>query len=85
MPPKKSRTERLNISIDQTLKRQFDAVCALKGLSMSDIANNLIKGWVGENAPPGLLEGTTEDNNPPTSSSAKSTSGKGRGKGVKDD
>lgn len=82
MPPKKSRTERLNISIDQTLKRQFDAVCALKGLSMSDIANNLIKGWVGENAPPGLLEETTEDNNPPT----PSTSGKGRGKkGVQDD
>ena len=49
---------------------------------MSDIANNLIKGWVGENAPPGLLEETTEDNNPPTSSSAKSTSGKAkRGKG----
>ena len=82
MPPKKSRTERLNISIDQTLKRQFDAVCALKGLSMSDIANNLIKGWVGENAPPGLLEETTEDNNPPTPNS----SGKGRGKkGVQDD
>ncbi len=43
---------------------------------MSDIANNLIKGWVGENAPPGLLEEATEDNNPPTAS----TSGKGRGK-----
>ena len=54
MPRKK--TERLNLSIDQTLKRQFDAVCALKGLSMSDIAQQLIREWVFKNAPPGLLE-----------------------------
>jgi antitoxin component of RelBE/YafQ-DinJ toxin-antitoxin module len=54
MPRKK--TERLNLSIDQTLKRQFDAVCALKGLSMSDIAQQVIREWVFKNAPPGLLE-----------------------------
>jgi antitoxin component of RelBE/YafQ-DinJ toxin-antitoxin module len=54
MPSKK--VERLNLSIDQTLKRQFDAICALKGLSMSDIAQEVIKKWVLENAPPGLLE-----------------------------
>lgn len=54
MPRKK--TERLNLSIDQTLKRQFDATCALKGLSMSDIAQQVIREWVFKNAPPGLLE-----------------------------
>jgi antitoxin component of RelBE/YafQ-DinJ toxin-antitoxin module len=65
----KKKTERLNLSLDQTLKRQFDAVCALKGLSMSDIAQQVIREWVEKNAPPSLLaetEMTTQNEQPPT-------------------
>jgi antitoxin component of RelBE/YafQ-DinJ toxin-antitoxin module len=58
--PRQKRTERLNLTIDQTLKRQFDAVCALKGLSMSEINQKLIAQWVKENAPPGMLEESAE-------------------------
>ncbi len=74
--PRQKRTERLNLTIDQTLKRQFDAVCALKGLSMSEINQQLIAQWVKENAPPGMLEESAEseedDKSPATT--------KGRGK-----
>jgi antitoxin component of RelBE/YafQ-DinJ toxin-antitoxin module len=88
MPRKK--TERLNLSIDQTLKRQFDAVCALNGLSMSDIAQQIIREWVQKNAPPGLLEESEmahqQQDKPPTSStSAKGTGGKGKTKGADDE
>ncbi|NEP63856.1 MAG: hypothetical protein F6K31_44355 [Symploca sp. SIO2G7] len=63
MPRKK--TDRLNITIDQTLKRQFDAICALKGLKMSETTQMIIRQWVEENAPPGLL-GETEKQKPPS-------------------
>ena len=59
--PRPKRTERLNLTIDQTLKRQFDAICALKGLSMSEINQKLIAHWVKENAPPGMIEELTEE------------------------
>ena len=52
----KNKTERLSLSIDSTLKRQFDALCAIKGLSMSEINEELIKNWVEDNAPPGFFE-----------------------------
>ncbi len=76
--PRQKRTERLNLTIDQTLKRQFDAVCALKGLSMSEINQKLIAQWVKENAPPGMLEASVEsakDDKPLTP--AKGKGGKG--------
>ncbi|HBL59577.1 MAG TPA: hypothetical protein DDZ80_14130 [Cyanobacteria bacterium UBA8803] len=78
MPRKK--TERLNLSIDQTLKRQFDAVCALKGLSMSDIAQQVIREWVLKNAPPGLLE-ESESEMATQNGTPASTRGKTKGKG----
>jgi antitoxin component of RelBE/YafQ-DinJ toxin-antitoxin module len=59
--PRPKRTERLNLTIDQTLKRQFDALCALRGLSMSEINQELIAQWVKENAPAGMLEESTEE------------------------
>ncbi|HEY9297615.1 MAG TPA: hypothetical protein VIQ31_14855, partial [Phormidium sp.] len=54
MPKKK--TERLSLSIDSKLKRQFDAICAIKGLSMSEINESLISEWIQTNAPPGFFE-----------------------------
>jgi antitoxin component of RelBE/YafQ-DinJ toxin-antitoxin module len=58
---KKSRTERLNLSMDENLKRRFNTVCTWKGVNMSDVAHELIERWVEENAPPGLFDGS--DNN----------------------
>lgn len=59
--PRPKRTERLNLTIDQTLKRQFDAICALRGLSMSEINQELIAKWVKENAPPGMIAELTDE------------------------
>lgn len=53
--PRKSRTERLNLSMEEKLKRRFNTVCTWKGVNMSDVAHELIEKWVEENAPPGLL------------------------------
>jgi antitoxin component of RelBE/YafQ-DinJ toxin-antitoxin module len=53
---KSSKSDRLTVSIDATLKRQFDTVCTWKGLNMSDVAQSLIAEWVKTNAPPGILE-----------------------------
>ena len=74
--------ERLNLILDQTLKRQFDAICALKGLSMSDIAHQVIKEWVEKNAPPGFL--TTDISQPPATA-VGNAKGRGRGEKVKDE
>lgn len=71
--PRPKRTERLNLTIDQTLKRQFDAICALKGLSMSEINQKLIARWVEENAPPGMIEQLIEEE---PSAPAKAKGGK---------
>ncbi|MCJ8281708.1 MAG: hypothetical protein MJK14_18080 [Rivularia sp. ALOHA_DT_140] len=53
---RKSRTERLNLSIEEKLKRHFSTVCTWKGVNMSDVAHELIEKWVEENAPPGLFD-----------------------------
>ena len=52
---RKTRTERLTLSMEEKLKRRFNTVCTWKGINMSDIAHELIEKWVEENAPPGLL------------------------------
>lgn len=54
--PRKSRTSRLNLTIDERLKRQFGALCTLKDLNMSDVAHDLIECWVSENSSPEMLE-----------------------------
>ncbi len=53
---KSPKSDRLTISIDATLKRQFDTICTWKGVSMSDVAQSLIAEWVKTNAPPGIFE-----------------------------
>jgi antitoxin component of RelBE/YafQ-DinJ toxin-antitoxin module len=62
--PRQKQTERLNLAIDQTLKRQFYAICALRGLSMNEVNQELIAQCVKENAPPGLIEELTEEKQP---------------------
>ncbi|WP_313890600.1 plasmid partition protein ParG [Aetokthonos hydrillicola] len=52
---KKAKSDRLTVSIDSDLKRQFDTICTWKGLNMSDVTQLLISDWVKSNAPPGLL------------------------------
>ncbi|MCP2731965.1 plasmid partition protein ParG [Limnofasciculus baicalensis] len=54
--PKIKRDERLNITINESLKRQFDVICAIKGLSMSDGAQQAIVKWVKENSTDELLK-----------------------------
>ncbi|MDJ0733562.1 MAG: plasmid partition protein ParG [Nostocaceae cyanobacterium] len=53
--PRKTRTDRLNLSINENLKRRFNTLCTWKGVNMSDIAHELIEHWVEENTPPGLF------------------------------
>jgi hypothetical protein len=82
--PKKRQTDRMNLSIDLILKRQFTAVCTLKGLNMSDVVQDLIAVWLKENASPELLAAIQNepDDEPPASGTArpKGTGSKGRGK-----
>jgi hypothetical protein len=67
--PRKKRNERLNLTVDETLKRQFEAICALKGLSMSDGIQEAIAGWLKQNASPELLAAiqNESDDEPPAS------------------
>ncbi len=58
---RKTRTERLNLTMDENLKRRFNLVCTWKGVNMSDVAQELIEDWVDKNAPPGLF--TQENDN----------------------
>lgn len=53
---KTKRDERLNITISETLKRQFDVVCAIKGMSMSDAAQQAIGNWIKQNLTDELLK-----------------------------
>jgi antitoxin component of RelBE/YafQ-DinJ toxin-antitoxin module len=53
---RKTRTERLTLSMEEKLKRRFNTVCTWKGINMSDVAHELIERWVEENAPPGLFD-----------------------------
>ncbi|MBD2255193.1 ribbon-helix-helix domain-containing protein [Nostoc parmelioides] len=52
----KGNTDRLTISIDPDLKRQFDALCRWKGTNMSEVGQAMILDWVKQNAPPGFLD-----------------------------
>lgn len=57
----------MNLSIDLILKRQFTAVCTLKGLNMSDVVQELITDWLKSNATPELLaaiQNETENESP---------------------
>lgn len=74
--PRPKRTERLNLTIDQTLKLQFDAICTLKGLSMSDVVQGLVESWLKENASPEFLIAIQNESNRELPSSTK-------GKGAK--
>jgi antitoxin component of RelBE/YafQ-DinJ toxin-antitoxin module len=69
--PQQKQTERLNLAIDQTLKRQFYAICALRGLSMNEVNQDLIAQWVKENAPPGLIEDLSQQQGREPSKSQK--------------
>jgi hypothetical protein len=53
---RKTRTERLNLSMDENLKRRFNTLCTWKGVNMSDVTHELIERWVEENTPPGLFD-----------------------------
>ena len=53
--PRKKRDERLNLTVEETLKRQFEVVCAWKGVSMSEGAQQALAEWVQKNASPELL------------------------------
>ena len=77
---RKTRTERLTISIDKELKRRFDIVCRWKDFNMSQVAEELFDNWVQENAPPGLfdLEKEAQQDEPPATTN--NSGGKGRGK-----
>jgi hypothetical protein len=73
----------MNLSIDLILKRQFTAVCTLKGLNMSDVVQDLIAVWLKENSSPELLaaiQNEPDDEPPASGTSAKGSGGKGRGK-----
>ena len=40
---RKTRTERLTLSMEEKLKRRFNTLCTWKGINMSDIAHELIE------------------------------------------
>ncbi len=77
MPPKK-RTERINSTIDVILKRQFEAVCALKGVSMSDGIQDALSLWLKENASSELLNAIKNESKK-TSPASNTEVGQGRG------
>jgi dsDNA-binding SOS-regulon protein len=77
--PQKKRTERINSTIDVVLKRQFEAVCALKGLSMSDGIQDALSLWLKENASSELLNAIKNESKE-TSPASNTSSGKGKGK-----
>jgi len=79
MPPKK-RTERINSTIDVVLKRQFEAVCALKGVSMSDGIQDALSLWLKENASSELLNAIKNESK---ETSPASNTGVGQGRGEK--
>jgi hypothetical protein len=63
--PRKTRTERLTLSMEENLKRRFNTVCTWKGLNMSDVTHELITQWLEENTPPGLFEDSQESSREP--------------------
>jgi hypothetical protein len=79
--PRKKRDERLNLTVEETLKRQFEVVCAWKGVSMSEGAQQALAEWVQKNASPELLnalQNKPNDEPPPRLLlGAKQSTGKG--------
>jgi hypothetical protein len=47
--PKKTN-ERLGLSINATVRRRFTAICSLKGLSMSEVIEELMIEWTKQNS-----------------------------------
>jgi hypothetical protein len=78
--PRKKRDERLNLTVEETLKRQFEVVCAWKGVSMSEGAQQALADWVQKNASPELLNALQNKSNDEPPTSGTSSVGKGRGK-----
>jgi hypothetical protein len=75
--PRKKRDERLNLTVEETLKRQFEVVCAWKGVSMSEGAQQALAEWVQKNASPELLNALQ---NKPHDESPATPGGKHQGK-----
>ncbi len=61
----------MNLSVNTTIKRQFTAVCNLKGLNMSEVVESLVAEWLKENATPKLLEALSEEEEAPSPSKGK--------------
>jgi len=45
----KPKTSRLNVELDDELKVNFKARCAMKKLDIKDVVTGLIEGWMKEN------------------------------------
>lgn len=71
----KKTNDRMGLSINSAIKRQFTAVCALKGLNMSEVVESLIAEWLQKNATPNLLAALSE--------AEEETPSPGKGKGAK--
>jgi hypothetical protein len=79
--PRKKRDERLNLTVEETLKRQFEVVCAWKGVSMSEGAQQAIADWVQKNASSELLNAIQNKPNdePPAAPAAEGKTKRGKG------
>jgi antitoxin component of RelBE/YafQ-DinJ toxin-antitoxin module len=67
----KKTNDRMGLSINSTIKRQFTAVCALKGLNMSEVVEALMAKWLEENATPKLLAALSEEEEAPSPTKSK--------------
>jgi antitoxin component of RelBE/YafQ-DinJ toxin-antitoxin module len=68
--PRKTN-DRLSLSINSKTKRQFTAICALRGINMSDIVEELVDRWIEENATPKFLAALDEAEETPSPSKGK--------------
>lgn len=60
--PKRENVDRLTISIDANIKRQFDVVCRWKNTNMSEVSQALITNWLLANAPEEFLQSEQKQN-----------------------
>lgn len=60
---------KLSVYVDEDVRAKFKATCAMQKVSMNQVVNELLEGWIGEND---LMQSET-----PTSGT---TGGKGGGK-----
>lgn len=67
----KKTNDRLGLSINSKTKRQFTAICALRGINMSDVVEELLDQWIEENATPKFLAALEEAEEPPSPSKGK--------------